>query len=970
MFGNALTFFTIYTIFFDDLKRWHCAKWADYPNDAITICAFWGFAIEFVCKVDLGKCVYCKSLPCFLDFASTASLIMDLSLITEDVMAGGKSGGPKFSRAGRASRVGTKVGRLVKIVRLLKIGKILELCKNDALERERARKKEEKQRNTIKQIYDARKTAPNGSITGDIGNNPETNHTITIEPGFLGQSMTKEKNDGIAAWFSLGHTIDLTPKKVEDEDDMQLPAESKIGTKLTNVSQKKIILIVLLLMMSTPMFAASYYYTEVPSLIFDAVQWGEVVQQVSAYGSSYNDVFNDNTADYIRKQYLSKTMPVLNMTAKYQNEPSNEYIYLWTAHPDEYEGLRMSEKSIGLGSIEANAQNNTRHVEVYLEVNVREGLVYSAYMGIIKTQTVCQLLTIASGSFMNDFGAFLQLPIEKLTDYVFTVMKNPLSLYGEFIMNQGNPKTQIRADIIEYFYIQMALMQIAAYLGAAHGGKSVETICKPLILFKRDINQTGVKKSNAIIVIVGIRNMTQTIDFLQENSIIYINRIFDTFGKTTDRYDGLINSTSDLKYLLIWKLAHDPDSKLITKKMDDDMHSEAATKALVACAKALSKLYRQTELMEMADKITGKIIDSFISQNSDMLTRNGHLNGEKGVMVTDGNESSFNYNSNPNLARTGETEFTHTTKAQNKGKRGSKNQVMPIEIDSQQDIKKPSGKVGNFSKGNVIMNDGMVVNPFKCKNNTIDISLENLSKDSPQKTSPVDKDQLNLPKRKLVTWAINKGQTQENILGSIYKCNPVYNGPEIEILNKIQKLNEIYDTSCIITHLVYQHLPESIGAFFRKIDRVIISKESDILTLYSIDWFPENQQPFETDDLSNTETKKKKQMVISQLIQSQIFKGERNSLFLDEQDIQVPMATDHDFQFAFRSAIDYYLVGAWDDSLQQLRTCLTYRPRDGPSLEIFKYINEAGHMANGQCHPPKDWKGFRNITHQIKDIVE
>jgi hypothetical protein len=119
-FGHFLTFFTIYTIFADDLKRWFLNKSADYPSDAITIGAFFGFAIEFVCKVDLAPAAYCNTLPCFLDFASTVSLIMDLSLITEDVMAGGKAKGPKFSRAGRASRVGTKVGRLIKVVRLLR----------------------------------------------------------------------------------------------------------------------------------------------------------------------------------------------------------------------------------------------------------------------------------------------------------------------------------------------------------------------------------------------------------------------------------------------------------------------------------------------------------------------------------------------------------------------------------------------------------------------------------------------------------------------------------------------------------------------------------------------------------------------------------------------------------------------------------------------------------------------------------
>lgn len=165
-------------------------------------------------------------------------------------------------------------------------------------------------------------------------------------------------------------------------------------------------------------------------------------------------------------------------------------------------------------------------------------------------------------------------------------------------MNQDNPKTQIRADIIEYYYIQMALMRIAAYLGAAHGGRSVYTVCQPLILQKKDINQTSVKTTHCFIGIVGIRNMTQTFDLLQENSMVYINRIFDIFGKTADRYDGLINSTTEMKYILYWTIGHDPKTKVVTKKMDDEMHCVGTTKAVCACAKALAKLYRSTELME------------------------------------------------------------------------------------------------------------------------------------------------------------------------------------------------------------------------------------------------------------------------------------------------------------------------------------------------------------------------------------
>merc|ERR1712151_1248524 len=176
----------------------------------------------------------------------------------------------------------------------------------------------------------------------------------------------------------------------------------------------------------------------------------------------------------------------------------------------------------------------------------------------------------------------------------------------------------------------------------------------------------------------------------------------------------LVKLQIDMIDLLYWTIGHNPDTNVVTSKMDYDMHSVITTKAVVALAKALSKLYRSCELMELADKVSGKMIDMFISHNSDVLTRNGY-SGEKGVMITDGNESNFN--SNPNLAKTGETEFTHTTKV-NVKRGGSKNKVVPVDIDSDTEKKtgnKVSTSIGT-TKGNIIMNDGVIVNPFKTKN--------------------------------------------------------------------------------------------------------------------------------------------------------------------------------------------------------------------------------------------------------------
>ena len=86
--------------------------------------------------------------------------------------------------------------------------------------------------------------------------------------------------------------------------------------------------------------------------------------------------------------------------------------------------------------------------------------------------------------------------------------------------------------------------------------------------------------------------------------------------------------------------------------------------------------------------------------------------------------------------------------------------------------------------------------------------------------------------------------------------------------------------------------------------------------IYSVDCFSEEQIPFETPDLSETEVKIKKELVIRQLIEDMVFRGAKNSLFIDEQDIQSILATDEDFKFGFRNAIDYYLVGRWDKCLE------------------------------------------------------
>ena len=175
----------------------------------------------------------------------------------------------------------------------------------------------------------------------------------------------------------------------------------------------------------------------------------------------------------------------------------------------------------------------------------------------------------------------------------------------------------------------------------------------------------------------------------------------------------------------------------------------------------------------------------------------------------------------------------------------------------------------------------------------------------------------------------------------------------------LQLTNEIYDTTQLLTGDVYKWLPESIKPYFRLIDKAIIQPGGDPQMLYSCDCFPEDQDSFEEIDDHSTIVRKKKHMVIQQMIQKLIATGAKNSLFLDEQDIQFTIAEDVDFKFAFRQAVDYYLIGKWEECHEYLKVCRELRPRDGPTIELYKYIQESNFKST------RVWEGYRDISDRV-----
>ena len=490
-----------------------------------------------------------------------------------------------------------------------------------------------------------------------------------------------------------------------------------------------------------------------------------------------------------------------------------------------------------------------------------------------------------------------------------------------------------------------------------------------------------------------------------------------------NRYNGLVSSTNGSKYLIVWRISHDK-KRFVSDVTDMKVHQEMALYMMITVIKSQSKCYRLVDLMKMADIITKNMFYSYQSESTDVLNYfsndpkppkdptkidESHVISttkrdvkEELQLTKEINSPNFkNYGGNSDLIhKIDESEDKNEMEAQEitnniivkqdqKGKTSSmiSNNIM---------INKPGkgGKViinnniiTNKSIGEndtVVINNNFYFNPYLSKfvsqsdleikkSLCIDskvtqprVAIKQIEKIDEEVISKKLGKDFEVPKRKLVTYGIHKGFTSETILGTMYKCNPVFSGKFIHLTNLIQKCNEIYDTSTIITGDIYQYLPYCIKIYCRLIDVVSVIKDTGGIQLYSIDCFPELQEPFELIDTNSTEARKKKQMVIKQLIEESIHSGKKQALFEDEMDIQTILANDEEFKFHFRNAIDFYLVGKWGEVFKILKTCLLLRPRDGPSIAIYKFIEEHQFVA------PADWKGVsvRDQTTRLKSISD
>ena len=171
----------------------------------------------------------------------------------------------------------------------------------------------------------------------------------------------------------------------EEEPEMEIPEESKVGKKLSDLTTKRVIILVLAMMFSVVLFSTSTYITENTSYQFG-------LEFIMAYGPNINSTGFVTAFESYKNDHKDLRTPLILLNA-------NNKIWESNVNPD---SLRVSEK-------EVVSVGNGDYVAIF---DLTENTRLTAGLSLAQTFFVCVVLAAGSMIFSKTATDLVIAPIE------------------------------------------------------------------------------------------------------------------------------------------------------------------------------------------------------------------------------------------------------------------------------------------------------------------------------------------------------------------------------------------------------------------------------------------------------------------------------------------------------------------------------------------------------------------------------
>jgi len=609
-----MTLFTLYALFSDDLRILTVDATGDIVYTALSSISFFLFLAEIMlqcwCREQymrlpnmskirtanecglrwkerlyiLRSALAIGSFYFWLDLLATISLSFEIPWMSSSPSTSSSDGGIENARAGRASRAGARAARVIKVVRMIRLVRLVKLYKY-------------------------------------FGGATSTSTKQT----------KRHRESAVVAPAQMESDDDVMRNKKDGGDGVDMPPESRVGTEMSDRTTKKVIVGILVMLIGIPL------------LQINDVQYKEEfgMQMVFEQRQHLSTLVKEGSKDDGGRIHEATTDWLFSENLFLQ---TSECIYL------EYDGFRDQEHTLGPippDRADPSLLQGPEKAKVILSVALQEDAVdqnlqmmaifdisararEEAILGILLTTFVIGLLAVGTMTFSRDVNTLVILPIEKMVQLVRDISANPLG--KDYSL--GPDQIREMDDGMETTLLLRTISKIAGLMRVGFGEAGAEIIGRNLnatqghdddnydqIGFSGSGNEkdgwgsrgrgggeTAVNvlgngtKIRSIFAFCDVRKFTDTTECLQEEVMLFVNRIAHILHSIVVQCGGAANKNIGDAFLLTWKLGLAPapataSASCTPSTFPEEGNRLAADKALYSLLKTMVEMIRYEDFI-------------------------------------------------------------------------------------------------------------------------------------------------------------------------------------------------------------------------------------------------------------------------------------------------------------------------------------------------------------------------------------
>ncbi|ETV65902.1 hypothetical protein H257_17537 [Aphanomyces astaci] len=358
-----------------------------------------------------------------------------------------------------------------------------------------------------------------------------------------------------------------------NEEQKQQVAESKTGGRLAEMTTRRVVMIVIFLCFVLPAFDGGYNdpinsfetkgFESLHVFNFQPMPCVEFIGMLNIWVTrTTNDLMYlrmstipfDTTTQWLSKvRFSSLDLKVANLTSDPTTGWSPAKMHL--SEDDVLLNYRVTDLRVirvtGCYSTEVNpvasANGNCTSIAYF---DIQDDIKAAAKASMIKSVFVMFVLIASSISFVRVARKIVLDPIERMMATVHRLELNPLAKHTT--VEQDDQKLA-KEQGFETALLESTLEKISALMQVGFGAAGADIIGKNMGAGEVDPMLPG-KKITSIYGFCDIRQFTDTTECLQEEVMVYVNKLGHIMHSGTHAYYGMANKNVGDAFLLSWKL--------------------------------------------------------------------------------------------------------------------------------------------------------------------------------------------------------------------------------------------------------------------------------------------------------------------------------------------------------------------------------------------------------------------------------